>query len=259
MTKSRKMKNSLAGLRNYPDDFDELFTLITSTEEINIKEEKIQENNFFKWLNSKKTPCHFWNAKQRMIKAGLIPPVDFVSLNNPNILIKKYQLEYTCILCTHYFIFNESILTQVPALTPDIEKIHSAVCEIKEQAETKGIMPFQNNIVYQILLRSIDILLKDGGNKSIYSTAKIYPELGRETMFRWFVKSLFHWYLQADHNKAIKNGFIKNIALDLTEQFFELRISTVPLDTIPNIRAEVIETTRLCGMTISDFLGLHNF
>ena len=150
-------------------------------------------------------------------------------------------------------------MAQVPALTSDIEKIHSALREIKEQAETKGIMPFQNNIVYQILLRSIDILLKDGGNKSIYSTAKIYPELGRETMFRWFVKSLFHWHLQAGHKKAIKNEFIKNIGLDLTEQFFEPRISTVPLDTVPNIRTEVIETTKLCGMTIAEFLGLPNF
>ena len=62
-------KNPLAGLRNYPDDFEELFTFITSKEEIIITEEKIQENNFFKWLNSKKTPCHFWNAKQKMIKS----------------------------------------------------------------------------------------------------------------------------------------------------------------------------------------------
>ena len=105
MTKSRKIKHPLAGLRNYPDDFDELFTLINSTEEINIMEEKIQENNFFKWLNSKKTPCHFWNAKQRMIKAGLIPPVDFVSLNNPNILIKKISIRiYLHIMYTLFHI-----------------------------------------------------------------------------------------------------------------------------------------------------------
>ena len=252
-------KNPLAGLRNYPDDFEELFTFITSKEEIIITEEKIQENNFFKWLNSKKTPCHFWNAKQKMIKSGLIPSVDSVSINDPYMLLKKYQLEYICILCVNYFIFNESILTQVPALTSAIEKTHSAICDIKKQAETTCIMPFQNNIAYQILLRSIDTLLKDDGKRSLYSTAKIYPELGRETAFRWFVRSLCNWYLKKNHKKVIKNEFIKNIALDLTEQFFEPRISTVPLDTIPKIRTEIMETNKLCNMSIGEFLGLPYF
>ncbi len=243
------------GLKPYPDDFDELFYLIQSEHQGEITEE-LNRNKFFKWLNKKYSS--FYQAKQKMIKKNLISSKDLVPTNQV-MRLHLYALEYIVAICTHYFVYNEPVLKQTPALKQEIDNIKNAMMTIKQCSETEGIMPFENIMVYQILLRSIDMLLEGDKKRSIYSFGKAHPQLAREVLFRWLVKSLFQWYLPTAYHEVMTNQLVKDIALDLTEQFYEPRIANVSPHIVQTIRQEVMQTHELGTMTISKFLGLPEF
>lgn len=150
-----------AGVKQYPPDFRELFDLISSNIEIaNIRGtvEQIQKNKFYIWLN--KEGSEFTKAKNRIINKRIIPAGDFLP-QTASELLSKYELEYICILCVHYFIDNEDVLKQVPVLKKGRDEIKTAMKFIKSYSETRGTLPFENGIVYQIFQKSLEILLNN--------------------------------------------------------------------------------------------------
>lgn len=233
--------------KKYPDDFKALNILLQPTPESLIKaEEEISKNKFFIWLNQKGS--HFSRAKTRMIKQGLISPRDFAPKDQTD-FAGKYFLEYLCTIIVHYFC-DSTILEQVPALKGAHRKIKEAMMFINEELKAQGTLAFENALMQSIFQKSLESLLVSD-NRNIYSSGKTHEYIARELFTKRVMQSLYKFSLS--HNPS--DYLITEVAMEITDQFFETRMATNPRDAALKIKAEVIEENRLMKMSIREFIS----
>lgn len=234
--------------KNYPDDFRELNVLLQPTPESIINaEEEIAKNNFFIWLNQKGSS--FSIAKTRMIKQGLIVPKDFLPQDQTD-FAGKYFLEYLCTIIIHHFC-DSAVLEQVPALKGAHRKIKEAMKFIDEELRTQGTLAFENALMQSIFQKSLESLLVSD-NRNIYSSGKTHEYIARELFTKRVMQALYKFSLNHDPSDYL----ITEVAMDITDQFFETHMATDPRDIALKIKAEVIEENRLMKMSIKEFISL---
>lgn len=233
--------------KKYPDDFRALNILLQPTPENIIKaEEEISKNKFFIWLNQKGS--RFSRAKTRMIKQGLISPRDFVPRDQTD-FAGKYFLEYLCTIIIHYFC-DSAVLEQVPALKGEHRKIKEAMKFIDVKLKSQGTLAFENALMQSIFQKSLEYLLLSD-NRNIYSSGKTHEYIARELFTKRVMQGLYKFSLS--HNPS--DYLITEVAMDITDQFFETRMATAPREIALKIKAEVIEENNLMKMSIKEFLS----
>ncbi|HBD7397096.1 hypothetical protein [Legionella longbeachae] len=234
--------------KKYPDDFRALNILLQPAPESLIKvEEVISKNKFFIWLNQKSS--RFSRAKTRMIKQGLIAPRDFLPKDQTD-FARKYFLEYLCTIIIHYFC-DSAVLEQVPALKGAHRKIKKAMKFIDEELKSQGTLAFENALMQSIFQKSLESLLVSD-NRNIYSSGKTHEYIARELFTKRVMQGLYKFSLS--HNPS--DYLITEVAMDITDQFFETRMASDPRDIALKIKAEVIEENRLIKMSIKEFISL---
>lgn len=222
--KPNKSINHKTDLKKYPTDFRELNTIIQPTHENTTGiEEQIRKNKFFIWLNQEGST--FSTAKNRMIEHNLILPNNYVA-TTPGDFANKYALEYTCTCLTHYFLENDAILKQVPALKERHAKVLAEMKFIDEELKITGGFFFEDSIMQHIFQISLGALLVNDA-RSIFSTGKSHPFLARELFTKRILEALYMRYLE--HN--LTNNFVIEIALDIADQFFYSRMASDVIDT----------------------------
>jgi hypothetical protein len=222
--------------KNYPDDFRALNVLLQPTPDSIINaEEEIAKNKFFIWLNQKGSS--FSIAKTRMIKQGLIAPRDFLPQDQTD-FAGKYFLEYLCTIIIHYFC-HSAILEQVPALKGAHRKIKEAMKFIDEELRAQGTLAFENALMQSIFQKSLESLLVSD-NRNIYSSGKTHEYIARELFTKRIMQALYKFSLNRDPSDYL----ITEVAMDITDQFFETHMATDPR-----------EENRLMKMSIKEFIS----
>jgi hypothetical protein len=230
-----------------PEDFRELNVLLQPTPASIINaEEEISKNKFFIWLNQKGSS--FSRAKTRMIKQGLIAPREFIPRVRTD-FASKYFLEYICAEIIHRFC-EPALLEQVPALKGDHRKIKEAMIFIDRELKARGTLAFENATMQYIFQKSLESLLSND-NRNIYSSGKTHKHTARELFTKRIMQALYKFSSSYD----LTDNFIIEVALDMSDQFFETRMASDSREVALKIKAEVIEENILKKMSIREFIS----
>ena len=181
-------------LNQYPKDFDtlcqltELKNLFSVANDIPSAIEKIEKNDFFQWLNNKKTGYDFVTIKNKWINKKATKPNEFLPKTLEE-LTNKYFLELTCAGIIKYFIDNISTLAKFSSKHEGYVELSRSMNRIYKQFSPILVI---DNIIQQLLLLSLDCLLTHGIQSPFFSGKQDSLFLARRTMLK---TALYFLYL----------------------------------------------------------------
>ena len=190
----------------------------------------------------------FSEAKDRLIKKQLLLPRDWI-LQTPAHFELKYTLEYVCCQLARYYLAEDANLTNVVALNSSFQEILKAMKTIQKELKKTPNMPFGNSVIQQVFKLTLHELI-NSDTRNIYTSGKNHFFIAREIITKRAIGMLNPYWSRS----KVSNNFITDIALAITDRFFETRMANHPAKLALKIKADSEENASLMNMTVENLL-----
>lgn len=245
---SRHYKMDLKlNLNEYSDDSQALYELLASeSKDLNLVEQQIHKNKFYRWLNKDSSP--FSLAKNKLInKEALLP--ETWTLQIPSQLEYKYTLEYICCQLVKDYLISDIMLNKMIALKSTFSQFKKSLESVVKHLQNPHLS-FGNAVIEQLFKLAIDEVMNDD-RQNIYTSRKNSPTLLRDTFTKRSIGLLYPYYHRYED---LNNNFIVDISIALTEQFFNTTSDNHLYQTALQIKEDFKENSLIMNMSVEQLL-----